>query len=139
MLVRFVLFTLLLPAAGPQPPEVSDKSAQSAVEQKLDTQLLFEIYRRRGEAESRRVPPGDTGVRIDSRGRALVDVRAAVTAALHRAIRQLGGVVLSSSAPHQSTIARIPVLKLETLAADPTVRFIVPAAEATTGRQPATR
>jgi hypothetical protein len=139
MLVRFVLVTLLLSAAGSQPPEVSDKSAQSAVEQKLDTQLLFEIYRRRGEAESRPVPPGDTGVRIDSRGRALVDVRAAVTPALHRAIRQLGGVVLSSSAPHQSTIARIPVLKLETLAADPTVRFIVPAAEATTGRQPATR
>jgi hypothetical protein len=122
-------------ACAAQPP-ADEKSQRTAAQQKIGSAVLYEIYRARGEAERKGVPPGDTGVRIDSHGRALVDVRAAVTPALHRAIRRLGGVVLSSSAPHQSTIARVPLLQLETLAADPAVRFIEPAAEATTVRHP---
>jgi len=124
-------------AYGALPQVVDEKSARTSAQQKIDSQLLNEIYRARGESAQKGVPPGDTGVRVDARGRALVDVRAPVTAALHRTIRRLGGVVLSSSAPNQSTIARIPLLKLETLAADTAVRFIVPAAEATTSPQPA--
>src|SRR4051812_24567990 len=121
-----------------QPP-MDEKSQRTPAQQKIGSALLYEIYRARGEAERKGVPPGDTGVRIDDHGRALVDVRAPVTQALHRTMRRLGGVILSSSAPHQSTIARIPLLKLETLAADPAVRFIEPAAEATTVRQPRMR
>ena len=65
------------------------------------------------------MPPGPTGVKIDARGRALVDVRADPTPALQNSIRRLGGVVLSTSTRGRSIIARIPLLKLETLAADP--------------------
>jgi hypothetical protein len=42
--------------------------------------------------------------------------------------------VLSTSARGRSIIARVPLLKLETVAAHPAVRFIEPAAEAITGR-----
>jgi hypothetical protein len=125
--------------AGASLPQVSEKDSRTPAQQKIDSQLLYEIYRARGEAEQKGGPPGETGVRIDGRGRALVDVRAPVTAALDRVIRRLGGVVLSSSAPHQSIIARVPLLKLETLAAEPSVRFVVPAAEGITVRQPASR
>lgn len=123
-----ILLTAAVVLGGAFTPQVSEKDSRTPAQQKIDSQLLVEIYRARGEA----VPPGETGVRIDTRGRALVDVRAPVTAALDRTIRRLGGVVLSSSASHESVIARVPVLKLETLAADPSVRFIVPAAEGTT-------
>jgi hypothetical protein len=71
-------------------------------------------------------------VRIDRAGRALVDVRADVTPAIEKKIRDLGGVVVSQSGRDQSIIARIPILRLERLAGDPRVRAIEPAAEAMT-------
>jgi len=79
-----------------------------------------------------RVPPGPTGVDVDARGRALVDVRAEVTPALQKTIRSLGGVITSSSSEHHSIMARVPLLKLEQLAGDSAVRFIEPVARATT-------
>jgi hypothetical protein len=78
--------------------------------------------------------PGPTGVKIDARNRALVDIRADPTPALQNSIRRMGGLVLSTSVRGRSIIARVPLLKLETLAVDPAVRFISPAAEAITGR-----
>jgi hypothetical protein len=117
---------------------INEKGGRTPAQQKINAQILFEIYRARGEAAQKGVPP-ETGVRVDARGRTIVDVRAPVTAALQHTIRRLGGVVLSTSSVHQSTIARIPLFKLETLAADPAVKFIEPAAEATTLRQPGSR
>jgi len=134
-----VLLTAAVALGGASAPQVSEKEGRTPAQQKIDSQLLYEIYRARGEAEQKGVPPGETGVRIDTHGRALVDVRAPVTDALDRTIRRLGGVVLSSSSSHQSIIARVPLLKLETLAAEPSVRSIVPAAEGITVRQPASR
>jgi hypothetical protein len=140
MLLRAALTTVLTTGLTVHPsvaqqPEVSEKAGRSAAQQKIDSQLLFEIYRRRGEAEAKGVPPGETRVRVDARGRALVDVRAPVTPALGRRIRDLGGLIVSSASQHQSTIARIPLLQIEALAALPSVRFIAPAAEATTNRR----
>jgi len=120
---------------GAQRPGVSEKDARTPAQRKIDSHLLVEIYRRRGEAASKDVPPAPTTVKIDARDRALVDIRADVTPELTKKIRALGGVVLSTSKPYQSTIARVPVLKLEALAALPVVRFISPAAEAQLDRQ----
>jgi hypothetical protein len=75
-------------------------------------------------------------VKIDRRGLALVDIRVDPTPALQNKIRRAGGVVLSISARDRSVIARVPLRKLETLAADPAVWFIEPAADATTVRPP---
>jgi hypothetical protein len=132
----YLLTAAISVLACAQPPAADEKSVRTPAEQKINSQLLHEIYRARGVAAQKGVPPGDTGVRVDARGRALVDVRAPATAALFRTIRRRGGVVVSSSKTHQSTIARIPLLELEALAADPSVRFIEPAAEAATVRQP---
>ena len=114
----------------------SEKDSRTPAQRKINSQLLYEIYRLRGQDKEKGVPPGDTGVKVDTRGRALVDVRAAVTAALQRKIRALGGTIVAVSAPGRSVVARLPLLQLERLAEDPTVRFIEPAAEATTVRQP---
>jgi hypothetical protein len=116
-----------------RPP--SEKESRTPAQRKISSQLLYEIYRRRGEAERKRVPPGPTGVKIDEKGRALVDVRAEVTPAIEKKIRDLGGTILSTSAQYLSIIARVPILKLERLAEDPSVRAIEPAADAITNRQ----
>jgi hypothetical protein len=139
MLVSVLLLTLLTSPPAPQPPEVSEKASRTPAQQKINSQLLYEIYRRRGEADRKGVPPEPTGVRIDALGRALVDIRAEPTAALQKKIGREGGVVVATSARDRSIVARVPLLKLETLASDPAVHFIEPAAEPTTNRPPARR
>jgi hypothetical protein len=121
-------------AAGRQRPVPSEKEARTPAQAKINSQILYEIYRRRGDDVRKGVPPGPTGVDVDARGRALVDVRADVTPALQKTIRSLGGVIVSSSPEYHSIIARIPLLKLERLAGGAAVRFIEPAAKATTNR-----
>jgi hypothetical protein len=135
MPLPYLLMAVLVafPPATRQAP-AGEKERRTPAQQKINSQLLYEIYRLRGEAERNAVPPGPTGVKIDTRGRALVDVRADPTPALQNHIRRSGGLVLSTSARGRSIIARIPLLKLEALAADPAVLFIEPSAEATTGR-----
>ncbi len=123
-------------AADLQTSRSSEKEARTPAQRKINSQLLFEIYRRRGEAERKGVPPGPTDVKIDEAGRALVDVRAEVTPAIEKKIRDVDGVVVSTSTRYQSIIARVPILKLERLAEDPSVRSIEPAAEAITNRPP---
>jgi hypothetical protein len=133
---RILVTALFVSVSAAQPPVPDEKGTRTAAQQKINSQVLYEIYRLRGEATLKGVPPGPTGVKIDERGRALVDIRVDPTAALQNKIRRAGGVVLSTSARDRSVIARVPLLKLEALAADSAVRFIEPAADATTVRQP---
>ncbi len=130
---HLLLAALVAVAPATQVPSVDEKEQRTPAQQKINSQLLYEIYRLRGEADRKAVPPGPTGVKIDARGRALVDIRADPTPALQNSIRRVGGLVLSTSVRGRSIIARVPLLKLETLAADPAVRFIEPAPESTTG------
>jgi hypothetical protein len=111
----------------------SEKEARTPAQQKINSQLLYEIYRRRGEDKQKGIPPGATDVRIDSRGRALVDVRAVpVSRPLQKRIRDLDGAIVSVSAAQNSILAWVSLLKLEQLAQETAVRFIEPAAEAKT-------
>jgi len=119
---------------SPQKPGPDEKTSRTPAQQKINSQLLYEIYRRRGEAERRGVPPGPTGVRLDSKGRALVDIRAEVTPALQKKVTRARGTVVSTSREYHSIIAWIDLLKLEQIAAGPTVRAIEPAADATTAK-----
>jgi hypothetical protein len=119
------------PSALPQ-AQPSEKDQRTAAQKKIDSQLLYEIYRLRGEAERKHVPPDPTGVKVDAKRRALVDVRAELTSALRKRIESLGGTIVDTSAQYQSIVAWIPLLQLERVAGQPSVRFIQPAPEATT-------
>jgi hypothetical protein len=108
----------------------SEKESRTPAQRKINSQLLYELYRLRGEAKQKMVPPDPTGVKLDEKHRALVDVRAEVTPQLQEKIRTLGGTIQGTSAAYRSIIAWIPLLKLEQLAADPAVSAIEPKAEA---------
>jgi hypothetical protein len=116
------------------PQEIPEKDARSPAQQKIESRLLFEIYRKRGQAAAKQVPPGPTGVQIDAKGRALVDIRAIVTTALVARVKKSGAVIVSTDVDHHSIVARVPLLQLEQLAGDPAVRAISTAAEAITVR-----
>jgi hypothetical protein len=119
-------------AASDQQPTLSEKDARTPAQQKINSQLLNEIYRRRGQAKEKNVPPGPTGVRLDDKERALVDVRAEVVPALEKKLHKLGSTIVSTSREYRSIIAWVPVLKIEQIAADSSVRAVEPAPEATT-------
>ncbi len=112
----------------------SEKQTRTAAQQKIDSRLLYEIYRTRGQTAEKNVPPDATRVDLDKNGRALVDIRAVVTPALLAKVKKSGAAIVSSSAQYQSIIARVPLLQLERLAGDPAVRAISPAADGTTVR-----
>lgn len=128
-------------ASGPsiapdQQTEPSEKASRTAAQRKINSRLLYEIYRRQGLAAAKQVPPGDTGVKTDAEDRALVDVRVDITPAFQKKVAALGGAIVSTSIEYRSIVAWFPVLKLEQLAEDRAVYAIEPAAEATTNRQP---
>ena len=110
----------------------SEKESRTEAQKKINSQLLYELYKRRGEAEAKGVPPGATLVKIDKEGRAHIDIRCTVSDTLLERVKALGGVIESSSAEYHTILARFPILKLEELAARSDVRFIEPAAEGTT-------
>lgn len=112
----------------------SEKDARTAAQQKIDSQILQEIYRKRGQAAEKQVPPGSTLVRIDDKGRALVDIRVKVSSTTLDLVKRRGGTIVSSSPKYDSIIARVPLLQIERLASNAAVRAIVPAAEGTTVR-----
>ena len=115
-------------------PQVREKITRTAAQQKIDSQLLYALYRERGEAEAKGVPPGELRVKFDAKRRALVTIRARVTKDLLATIKTLGGEVVSSSERDNDIRAHLPLSKLEELAASKTVSAIMPAEEATTHR-----
>jgi hypothetical protein len=118
---------------------VQEKRNRTAAQKKIDTQLLYALYRERGDAEAKGVPAGELRVTFDAKRRALVSIRARVTPSLLTTVKTLGGEVVSSSAPYSDIRAYLPLGKLEDLAALPDVRAIAPADEATTHRAKAPR
>jgi len=121
-------------AASRQLPAPAEKESRTPAQQKIDSQLLYEIYRLQGTARQKHVPAGQTGVQIDQSGRALVDLRADLTPALEKAVRSSGATIVSTSREYHSIIAWFPLLKLERIARNAAVRSIAPAPEPTTVR-----
>lgn len=124
--------------AGPRDPQtvpvIREKAARTAAQKKIDSQLLYALYRERGEAEAKGVPPGELLVKFDAKHRASVAIRARVTSELLATIKTLGGEVVSSSERDNDIHAYLPLAKLETLAALKTVYAIAPAEEAMANR-----
>ena len=114
-------------AARAQRMAPAQQEARSIAQRKIDARVLSEIWRRRGDARQSAALDTRGKVKIDRHGRALVDVRAAVKPALEKKVKALGGVIVSTSGAYDSIIGWMPLLTLERLAADPSVRAIEPA------------
>lgn len=109
-----------------------EKGNRTPAQKKIDSQLLYAIYRKRGEAKAKGVPSGELRVKYDDKGRAIISIRARVTKTVLSRIKSLGGEVISSSETYNDILAHLSLEKLEKLAALQDVRAIMPADEATT-------
>jgi hypothetical protein len=127
LLIIITMAAIVVPAArAPRPAGPDKRDARTLAQQKINPRVLTAIYRRRGDAKGKVVTPNAAGIQVDRHGRALVDVRAQVRPELEKKIKALGGVVVSTSRTYDSIVGWIPLLTLERLAADPTVRAIEP-------------
>lgn len=114
-------------------PAVRDETkSRTAAQQKIDSQLLYALRQKHGEAGKNGVPFLPVKLRTDAQGRALVDIRAIVSQQLNSRIEKLGGKVVSTGERLESTIAFMPLDTLEKLASCSQVKFIGPAAESAT-------
>ena len=124
-----VIAGIVVPAARAQrraTPDVRARDARTLAQEKINARVMTAIYHRRGDAKGKAVSAAG-GIQVDRHGRALVDVRAQVRPELEKKIKALGGVVVSTSRTYDSIVGWMPLLTLERLAADPTVRAIEPA------------
>jgi hypothetical protein len=124
-----VMAAIVVPAARAQRralPETRPREARNLAQEKINSRVLTAIYHRRGDARGKTVASA-AGIQVDRHGRAKVDVRAEVRPELEKKIKALGGVLVSTSTTYDSIVGWIPLLTLERLAADPTVRAIAPA------------
>lgn len=124
-----LLATIVMPAVRAQredPVERRARDMRTMAQQKINPRVLTAIYRRRGDAKGKVVPPSAERVQVDRHGRALVDVRAAVRPQLEKKFKALGGILVSKSHTYDSLVGWLPLQTVERLAADPTVRAIQP-------------
>lgn len=112
----------------------AEKDARSVAERKIDSRLLYTARMARGRAVAPGVPTLETGIDVDARGMVAVDIRARVTPRLEALVKAIGGDVIRSFAFAESIEADVPIDRLEHLAADAGVRFIMPPAQGVTTR-----
>ena len=130
LLCVLVMAAIVVPAARAQRkalPESRPRDARNLAQEKINTRVLSAIYHRRGDAKGKTVPVVGSAIQVDRHGRALVDVRAQVRPELEKKIKALGGIIVSTSGTYDSIVGWMPLLTLERLAADKTVRAIEPA------------
>lgn len=130
LLCVLVTAAIVVPAARAQRramPDSRPRDARTLAQEKINTRVLSAIYHRRGDAKGKAVPVVGSAIQVDRHGRALVDVRAQVRPELQKKIKALGGIIVSTSGTYDSIVGWMPLLTLERLAADKTVRAIEPA------------
>ena len=130
--VPFLLVLSLLLSAAQVP--LVPKEQRTAAQRKIESRLLQVIDARREGKKSPSADASPLSVKLDKQGRALVDIRTEVTAVARRNVTRLGGAIVSTSSEYRSIVAWMPLLTLEQLAGDASVRSIIAAPQATTNR-----
>ena len=120
-----------------------EKASRTAVQQKIDSQLVYAIKMRRGEPIAAGVQALDSGlayapVRVTDEPRLVVDVTADVTDALLRQLQALGAQVIDATAAtagQRGLRLSVTTEQIEPVASLPGVIFVQPKQEAMTSRQ----
>ncbi len=113
---------------------IQEKESRTPAEQKIDSQLIYEMKRKRGGEFARAIQTIETAVAVSQDGMAVVDISAFIEGSLTEDVYSLGGEILSVFPQYHTLRARVPLDKLEALATLPQVRFIEPEQQAITSK-----
>jgi hypothetical protein len=123
-------------AAAPQSADISpeamaqiaallqEKMNRTQTQQKMDTQLVYELKMDRGQAIADGIRSLDTDVPLSDDGKAVVDITAAVSDGLVNQLKGNGADIISVQ--EGSVRASVPIGNLESIAALPDVKFVQP-------------
>jgi subtilisin family serine protease len=103
-----------------------EKGARTAVQRKIDSNLLYTMRMMNGKSAAPGVPFVSTGIDLDQNGNMVVDITANVTDTLLQQLSTSGALVLYSNANFRSIRAMVPPSQLENIAASQDVIFIGP-------------
>jgi hypothetical protein len=106
---------------------IREKESRTAVQKKIDSQLIYQTKIDRGQAVADSVSTLQTDVVVDDQGKTTVDITATVTNELVAALEAQGAEILS--ARNSSIRANVPLANLETIAALDAVKFVQPKQE----------
>jgi len=113
---------------------IRDKEARTPIQQKIDSQLLYEARMKKGVPIVNELRTIETDVPYAPNGRVIVDIKASLTPSFFSALAALGGEVVSSDAAATTARAQINIDQIEALAAVPDVVFIQPRQDAVLSR-----
>src|SRR5215470_14948740 len=105
---------------------IREKDTRSPVQQKIDSQLLYELRMKQGVPVANGIQRVETDVPYASDGRVVVDVKAAPTASLLANLAGIGATVISSAAVGDMLRVQINLEQVEALASMPEVVFVQP-------------
>jgi hypothetical protein len=134
LFVMVYFLALMLVSGASQSGLSNGKSARTTAQKKISSALLDEVRRLQQDPERKTDGDANSLVKIDSKARALVDIRVAITTEMKQRVISLGGTIVSESAPADSIIAWLPLAKIERVAEYSAVRAIQPADQPTTYR-----
>ncbi len=112
----------------------AEKESRTPAQRKIDSNILYEIRKRRSGEAVPGVPSLTTGLAVDDHGVLAVDIRAHVTDALLNRLAALEASILDLSPAYRSVAARLPLSEIEALAEMDEVIFIQPHSSASFGR-----
>ncbi len=109
---------------------IQEKESRSPTEQKIDSQLIYEMKMRTGQAIAAGVNRLVTDIPYASDGDVVVDVTVTPSADLDASLAALGAEVLSRAPDRSSLRLHIAIERIEALAALPEVVFVQPKQDA---------
>ncbi len=109
---------------------IKEKNARTAVQKKIDSQLLQAIREKQGKKMTDSVDLQPANVNADAKGNLKVDIDANVTDTLLAKIKALGGIIIYPSKQYRTIRAEVNLSMVEKIAAFNEVKFIKPAAVA---------
>jgi hypothetical protein len=112
----------------------AEKDSRTPAQRKIDSRLLYEIKKSRGQAIADGVPTLDTSLRVDEKGFIDVDISAYVSKKLLNVLDSTGAEIVSSFPEYHSITARLPLSVIENLAERSDIIFIQPKLDAMTNQ-----
>jgi hypothetical protein len=113
---------------------IREKESRTGVEQKIDSQLIYELKMQEGRAIASGIQTLETDIPYADDGHAVVDVKARLTSELTARLNALGAEVLSSTPDGSGLRIHLDGDQVPVLAASPDVVFIQPKQGAMTSR-----
>jgi len=111
-----------------------EKRSRTPTQKKIDSRLLYQLKMERRESIADGVETLDTGIAVDDNGFVDIDITANVSNELLAYLKKADAKIIASFPQYRSITARVPIISLEDLAAQPGIIFIMPKQEGTTNK-----